>query len=292
MKRIGIGGLVVAAIVLASLSAVSVAAAAGGPEYLGCGKAAKVNKKFTGHYSNKECSTVSPTNEGKYERVAPKFPIKTSSKFGVTTVYLYDPETHKLESEVPCAKGSLKGSINNSREQTLTLTYSGCIIPAVFKNGQKARFQGACNSPGQKPSDIVSHPLATKLVWLNEEETEPGILITPAEPGGTFEEVLCIEGEPKPGPEKSEKLLKVTQTGSLLARIAPEGELTKLLTATFTANELTGEPELSSYWEGGLQAGAGLFSEIVSEALKVDFPAVPTAQTSTIPQKSGKVLID
>src|SRR5271169_3680404 len=140
MKRIGIGGVLAAAIMLAALSAASVASAAGGPEYLGCGKAAKVGKKYTGHYSNKECSVVSETNEGKYERVAPKFPIKTKSKFGVTTVYLYDPIEHTLKAEVPCETGSLTGQITNGREQTLTLSYSGCVIPKEFHNGEKAKF--------------------------------------------------------------------------------------------------------------------------------------------------------
>ena len=280
MKRIGIGGLVAAAIMLAALSATSVAAAAGGPEYLGCSKVKKVNKKYTGHYSNKECSVVNGTNEGAYERGPAKFPIKTSSKFGLTTVYLYDPIEHKLKAEVPCEKGALKGQINNSREQTLTLSYSGCVIPKEFKNGEKAQFPGPCNSPGQKAGVIVSEPLATKLVWLDEAETEPGILVSAAESGGTFEEVGCLVGK-----------VKVKETGTILARMAPPGALTKLLTATFTANPTTGEPELSSYWEGGLPVEAKLDSEINASEFGIFYPAVPTSQTSTIPQKSGKVLI-
>ena len=286
MRRIGIGGVLAAAIMLAALSATSVAAAAGSPEYLGCNKAAKVNKKFTGKYSEKTCANEASEAEqtegkkNKYERGPAKFPIKTSSKFGLTTVYLYDPIEHKLKAEVPCQTGAMKGQINNSREQTLTLSYSGCVIPEEFSNGEKAQFPGPCNSPGQKPGVIVSDPLATKLVWLDAAETEPGILVSAAEPGGTFEEVGCLVGK-----------VQVKETGAILARIAPKGTLGKLLTATFTASSSTGEPELSEYWEGGLPAEAKLDSEINASQFGIFYPAVPTSQTSTIPEKTGKVLI-
>jgi hypothetical protein len=169
MRRIGIFAVMAAAIALVALSATGVAAAAGGPEYLACGKVKKVNKKYTGHYKNKTCSETSPTNEGAYEHAAiKKFPIKASAKkFGATTIYLYDPMTHEIESEVPCKGGSASGSIINSREGTLALSYTGCSVPETFKNGKKSKFVGACNSPGQGSEVVVTKPLVTKLVWLN-----------------------------------------------------------------------------------------------------------------------------
>ena len=147
MKRIGIGGLVVAAIVLASLSAASVAAAAGGPEYLGCGKAAKVNKKFTGHYANKECSKVSGTNEGKYERGPAKFPIKTSAKFGLTTVYLYNPE-HKLRIRSPVRKGRGDGDDQRRPRTDADAQLLGLHDSERIQKRRKSQFSGPCNSPG------------------------------------------------------------------------------------------------------------------------------------------------
>jgi len=277
MKRIGIGGVMAAAIVLAALSVASVAAARA-PEFLACGKAAKVNKKYTGHYANKTCSEVSLTNEGKYERVAAKFPIKAAAKkFGETTIYLNNPLEHKVASEVPCAKGSESGDITGAREQTLTITYTGCVVPEIFKNGEHSKFVGPCNSPGKAEGEVVTEPLVAKPVWLDEAETKPGILVSAAEAGGVFEEVLCASGE-----------VKVKQTGSLLASVAPTGQLTKLLTATFTASPTTGEPELGEYWEGGTATEVKLFSEIKGI---VEKPAVPTSEIATIPQKSGKVLI-
>ena len=150
MKRIGIVAMVAAAIGLAALAASSVAAAAGSPEFLACGKAPKnkETKKYTGKYANKACSEVSLTNEGKYERVAEtKFPVKTKAKFGETKIYLYNPPEHKAEAEVPCEKGSATGAINNSTEENLVLTYTGCISSRRPANS-RARATRQAKSPG------------------------------------------------------------------------------------------------------------------------------------------------
>ncbi|HTY96988.1 MAG TPA: hypothetical protein VMB91_08105 [Solirubrobacteraceae bacterium] len=282
MKRIGIVAMVAAAIGLAALAASSVAAAAGSPEYLACGKAAKSKetKKYTGHYSNKECSEVSATNEGKYERVAStKFPVKTKAKFGETTIYLYNPLEHKTVSEVPCKTGAASGTINNATEGTVTLTYKGCNVPEKFKNGEKAQFAGACNSPGKKKEEVVTEQLTTKLVWLDEAETVPGVILEPTTPGGTFESVECLAG-----------IVKVRQYGSILADLTPAGSLPKVLTATLNANTETGEPEFGSYWSSGTQTEVKLLSEI--HAPNIEEPGVPTSEVSAIPLKDGKVLVN
>ena len=72
--------------------------------------------------------------------------------------------------------------------------------------------------------------------------------------------------------------MKIKQSGTILAKIAPQGEVTKLLTATFTASSLTGEPELSSYFEAGLPVKAELLSEISAPEFGIFYPAVPTSQ--------------
>lgn len=275
MKRIGIAtALLAAAVALVALSGASVATAAGAPEYLACGKAKKnkVTKKYEGHYTDKNCSEANMANEGKYERVAAKFPIKTAAKkFGETKIYLYNPPEHKNEAEVPCKEGSESGTINNSREQTITITYKECIVPVTGK------FPGPCSSPGKSSGEVVTEPLVTKLVWLDEAETVPGIVVEPATMGGAYQYAECSGGN-----------VKVKTTGSLLAKLTPAGELTKLLTATFNASPTTGEPEFGGYWEGAVKTEVKLFSEIKGI---VEKPAVPTSEVATIPQKSGKVLI-
>jgi hypothetical protein len=280
MKRIGIVAVTAAAIGLVALSAASVAAAAGGPEYLACVKAAKVNKKPTGHYTKKECGEVSATNEGQYERAtATKFPVKTTGKFGATTIYLYNPMEHKYESEVPCKTGTASGAITSATEGTIKLTYKGCNVPKEFADHEKAQFPGACSSPGKKTEEVVTETLATKLVWLDEAETVPGLLISPAPPGTTFGVVECTKG-----------LVKARQYGSILAKLTPVGAVPKLLTAAINANTTTGEPEFGSYWQGATQTEVKLFTEIHAPN-GIEKPAVPTSQISTIPLKDGKVLI-
>lgn len=281
MKRIGIGtALLAAAIALVALSAASVAAARN-PEYLTCGKVKKdkTTKKYTGHYTDKLCSETNLMNEGKYERVpVTKFPIKTAAKkIGETSIFLYNPLEHKNEAELPCKEASESGTINNSSEQTLSIVYKGCVVPTVLKTGKTAKDPGPCSSPGKASAEVVTEPLVTKLVWLDEAETVPGIRVEAATMGGVFQDAECSGGN-----------VKIKTTGAILAKLTPAGVLTKLLTATFNATLSTGEPEFGGYWEGAVKTEVKLFSEIKG---LVEEPAVPTSEVATIPQKSGKVLV-
>ena len=116
-------------------------------------------------------------------------------------------------------------------------------------------------------------------MWLDEEETVPGMVVSPTEPGGVFEEVDCLVGH-----------VTVKQTGAILAKLDPVGEVAKVLTATFTASPTTGEPEFGAYYEGATKTEVKLFSEIHAPD-GIEEEAVPTSETSTIPEKDGKVLI-
>ena len=280
MRRITIVGLLLAAALALSALASSSALAAGGPEYLVCGKAAKSGKKYTGKYATKACSEVSVTSEGKYERVAlTKLPVKFKSKIGVTKVYVYNPKEPSESAEVICTKGKDAGTITGSREGAVTLTNEGCAVPKEDANGNKPKFPGPCNTPGQKSGVLVSKPLATKLVWLNEAETEPGIEIQPAEAGGPFEEAGCL----------FEKV-KVKESGSILAKVTPVGEATKLLTITFSANPTSFEQIPGGYWEGATFIETKLFSEIHAPG-GIEEKAVPTSEASIVPQKSSTILV-
>ena len=72
---------------------------------------------------------------------------------------------------MPCKKGAASGTINSSREQTLTLTYKECIVPP--KTAKK--FSGPVLLTGQGCRRSRQEALVTKLVWLDEAETVPGI---------------------------------------------------------------------------------------------------------------------
>jgi hypothetical protein len=109
-----------------AVSAVAVASASGaGPVYFTCAKAAKSGKKYTGRYTNKTCSEVSESNEGKYERVAPPFPVKVAGKGGEAKFDLYNPKEGTIETEVSCTKLKVEGELTSSTEASLQITYEG-----------------------------------------------------------------------------------------------------------------------------------------------------------------------
>lgn len=279
MRRITIVGLLLASAVALGAIAASSALAAGGPEYLACAKAKKDGKKYTGRYENKTCSELSGTGEGKYERVAAKFPLKFKSKIGETKVHVYDPKDSAEDAEVICTKGKDAGAITSSTAGTVTITEEGCNVPVEDENGNKSKFPGACNTPGQKSGVIVSKPLATKLVWLDEAHTEPGIEIQPAEAGGVFEEASCL----------FEKV-KVKETGTILAAVSPVGVATKLLTITFSVTPMTYEQVPGGYWEGETFTATKLVSEIHATG-GIEEVGAPTSEASVVPQKSGPILV-
>lgn len=274
MRRIGIVGLSLAAAFALGALASSSALAAGAPEYLACAKAAKSGKKYTGKYSNKTCSEPSATSEGEYERVAPKFPVKFSGKFGESKVFLYNPKEHEVQAQVPCAKGKDAGEITSAGAGTLTITYEGCVIP------ESGQFPGPCESTGQKAGVIVTEALTTELVWLNGEESEAGIALAPAAAGGPFEEAVCGYAR-----------LSVKQYGSLVGTLSPLGEASKLISATFSANVSAGEEAFEGYYEGGHFVEDKLVTDIEHEEPKVEYKDVPTLQDLVIPQKSGAILV-
>lgn len=281
MRRMRIVGLLLAAVFALGALASSSALAAGGPEYLACGKAAKSGKKYTGKYTDKKCSEVNAMSEGKYERVAlSKLPVKFKSKIGETKVYVYNPKELSESAEVICTKGKDAGEITNSTEGTVTITDEGCYVPEENAKGKKSKFPGPCNTPGKKSGVLVSHPLATKLVWLDEAQTEPGIEIQPVEAEGLFEEAECLAG-----------VVKVEQFGSILAKVAPVGEATKLLNITFSVNPTTFEQLPGGYWHEGAFTETKLKSDIKAPSAHIEEIGVPTSETSLVPQKSSAILV-
>jgi hypothetical protein len=222
MKRSTIVGVAVAAAFV--LCAVAVAGASGAePAYLACGKAAKSGKTYTGRYNNKTCSELSAGSDGKYELTAPKFPAKVKGTIGKVDIYLYAPMTKKLEGHFECTGGKESGALTSSREGTLAVSYSGCKATGSLA--------GPCGSPGKKSGEVVSEALASRLIWLNEGETEAGIELQAAATGGDLTKVVCAGGA-----ETAELL------GTMIADVAPTVGTSKDETIAFTANPSTGVP--------------------------------------------------
>jgi hypothetical protein len=166
-KKLGL--FVAAVLALGALAATT--ASAHQLTYTTCVKAAKVGKTYTGHYTDKECKTVSPKNEGKYESepVAEGAPYTGKDKAVVITA---------AGKTVTCKKGTEAGEYVAEKVATEEFTFSGC------STGKKE----ACQSPSAGAGVIKSSATKSKLVYLNPAETEVGIFVIPAQP---FLEYTC-----------------------------------------------------------------------------------------------------
>ncbi len=268
MRGIGTIVLGVAALFASSLGAAA-SASASPPQYLACVKAARSGKAYTGAYADKTCSEASPGHDGKYELGAPKLPAKLKGTVGKVDIYLYNPLTKAIEGHFECSSGKESGEIVSGTEGTLSTSYSLC-----HATGQLA---GPCESPGQKAGVVVSEALDTRLVWLDEAQTVPGVAVTAASPGGDITQVQCAGGA-----ETAEL------TGTMLATVGPTGEAAKSQTISFGADAGDGEPDFSGTWEEGSFQAAGLLSNL--KGIK-EYGGVPSSQSSVFTQKGPALLI-
>jgi hypothetical protein len=268
--RAGIIAGTCAAAICAFGSVTAAGALAAQPEYVGCVKAAKAGKAYTGKFTNKTCSEPNAESEGKYELGAAKLPGKLKGSTGKMDIYLYAPLTEKIEGHFECASGKESGTLTSSTTGTMSISYSGCKATGGLA--------GPCNSPGQKSGTVATEALATKLAWLNEAETEPGLEIKPATPGGALTKVVCAGGG-----ETAEMV------GTMLASFTSTAGASKIETIDLTASATTGEPAFGGVWEEG-----GFVSEPLLSNLKglKEFEGVPTGQNDTITQKGPTILID
>lgn len=123
MRKIGMVGLcLVAVFAITGIAAAS--AMAGGPEFMTCGKAAKVGKKYTGGYNNKTCTEANATHEGKYATSPVSLPSKFEGKSKATTFY-YSSGGH-IVWKVTCKKDKEVGTIEEPTEFEDTVTFESC----------------------------------------------------------------------------------------------------------------------------------------------------------------------
>jgi hypothetical protein len=268
--RAGIIAGTCAAAICAFGSITTAGALAAQPEYVGCVKAAKSGKTYTGKFTDKACSAPNAKSEGKYELGAAKLPAKLKGSTGKMDIYLYAPLTEKVEGHFECASGKESGTLTSSTAGTMSVSYSGCKATGGLA--------GPCDSPGQKSGTVITEALATRLAWLNEAETEPGLEIKPVTPGGAITKVVCAGGG-----ETAEMV------GTMLASFTTTAGVSKVETINLTANPTTGEPAFGGIWEEG-----GFVSEPLLSNLKglKEHEGVPTGQNDTVTQKGPTILID
>ncbi len=210
MRRMGIVGVCLLALLVAGLAVASGASAAA-PEFKVCAKAEKSGKTYLGHYSNKNCEGPSFVETGgqKYERAswekAKKKKFKGKSAKGAKQFFLIinpgesenevkkEMEVGKVESELECEGGEkTEGEVTGPKTATWSSTFKKCRVKALYKNG-KFEIQGPCETEGAKEGEIKTGPMEGTLAVLNAAKTTVGLRQAP-KPGPSYAKISCIEG--------------------------------------------------------------------------------------------------
>jgi dienelactone hydrolase len=120
MKRIGMVGLCLAA-VLAMSAVVVASASAAAPEYGRCLKAEKIGKVYNGGYTNSSCTTASESKTGKYEWFPGVVKNKMTTSGGKALLETVD------HLEVACTSETSVGEFNGAKEvKDTVVTFKGC----------------------------------------------------------------------------------------------------------------------------------------------------------------------
>jgi hypothetical protein len=214
--------LAAAAGAIALLAAASASAA---PEWFACSKAAKVEGRFTGAFTDKACTVPSESGEGKWELVPGVGKGKSfKGKGGKSILHLVIPG--KGDIKIECAGSKVFGAIAAPN-----------LMHGVRIAFTKCHSLGApCKSPGAKNEEILTMPLAGHLGYLATEPEHPQVgLWLAAESGGAE----GIQAEPE-----CEGLYKGRVHGALIGHVAGDvNTISKEIRLTWTVGPYLGEPK-------------------------------------------------
>ena len=166
---------------LLALAAVGAAtAAASEPALYECGKAAKVNKKYTGHYTNKTCSAKVETG-GKYElqewsKTAKKGKVKKFKSLGKPRANLEIPVLGGIECSDTKDTGEFTGPKSAG---DILVIFTGCT------HGDQP-----CCKNTSKSGEIKVNPLKAEIGYINASEHNVGFDLSP-ETGEVDAELHC-----------------------------------------------------------------------------------------------------
>lgn len=215
MRSIKIAGLCLVAVF--AFSAVAVASAsAEQPTFKTCGKAEKVNKKYTGGYNNSTCSSVNATNEGEYAAKAVAFPAELGAKAKSKTTTLYFSSGGKVLWKLVCKKDKPKLKIGTSTGLEGTIELESC-----------AATNEATHAKAVKCSSNASLFVSQGLLGNALPSGDPGILLIVAVPAYECAGVQFVDG------------------GGYTTGTVASGS--KGVTASFKANASTGEQEVREF---------------------------------------------
>jgi hypothetical protein len=199
MRRMGIAGICLLAL-LATSMLVAGGASAAAPEFKVCAKTAKNSEnKYTGKYMDKACGIEEVKGEGKYERVSWEKAKKKKFKAKGTNVsfLIIDPTKEgEVASTLTCGQEKTEGEVTGPKTEKWSTTYKKCEVHALPEKEPPHKFEivGSCkSSTATKAGEIKIEPLEGTLVFLDSAKKTPGLRVKP-QTGTVFTKISCIEG--------------------------------------------------------------------------------------------------
>lgn len=217
MNRITYIALCMLASCVASTS-LAASASAGEPAWWECARAAKVGRKFTGRYTNRNCSSEATQREieegktNKYEfREWDKAPGEVKAFKGKGgSVDLEERGVGGITCEANSNTGEVTGpeTVGN-----VVVHFSGCYLN-----------HAPCQSKGAKTGEMVTNKLNGELGYINSSEHRVGEDMTAAPPNLYLIEFYCSE-------------LNVRVGGSVISEVARSAynKFSKSVTLIFNA---------------------------------------------------------
>jgi hypothetical protein len=143
------------------------------------------------------------------------------------------------EPTITCTASTGSGSYASSTTGTISLTFTGCKTPNVFN--------AECHSTGQGNGTIVVASSVFHNIYVTDNKTTPGVLIT-APSGGVFTTMTCatfftttIAGNGIIGHLESPKCGATSSTGVLNFTATEATQTFRQITATGTEYSLTAQ---------------------------------------------------
>ena len=231
MRSIKVLGLCLVAVFAFSAVAAASAFAEGQPTFKVCGAAAKEGSKYTGKYTNKECTTeASPTEitegkKNKYELKEVTAGTKYTGKSKTTT--LDAKSTTGATEAVVCTKDTAQLEVTGPSSFAETVTFSKCEA-----NGNKHE---ACTIPATTVSG--------ELYYVNAAETEAGLFTS----SPTGEDFKCGASA-------------INEKGSLIGGVANTST-----GVTFAYKMSGGHQEHRAFWIDGSEVFSENYTNLASE---------------------------
>jgi hypothetical protein len=188
MRRLRIAGCCLVAVFALAATVAAAGASAAEPAVFQCAKAAKVEKKYTGHYSSKKCEASSYHAEGGQKYELEEWNLK--GKGGKSKAFKGKGGGANLEiigvGGVTCTKNSDSGEITGPKTiGKVKVTFTGCEF-------QSKKCQGA-EPATSKEGEIKTNNLVGEVGYINKAKKQVGGLFTPEAPNPYFTEFNCQE---------------------------------------------------------------------------------------------------